>query len=308
MKKSTDSKKYTIGEWVDIWVEVYATSRCKSSTLTSYRDCRQRMATAYPKFEGIFLDELRPYEFQRCLNSLAEKYSKSTVSHVRSVYCQAYGDAVKNRLCQWNPIGDTAVPQSAGQKKVTALSQEEQQAFELALKKLPVPDQFVLQTFLLTGLRRGELAALVWDDWDKKRKVLMIRQSKTEKGIREVPVIPEVVLMLTHLQHVKKKENCPYIFSFHGRRVPNDHLRWICKKAARLAGIRHVHPHMLRHTFASRMVERKVDPKSLATIIGHTDVAFTMRTYVDIDQQHHLYEEMMCLSAYRGKGGEVVVE
>lgn len=301
MKTGEQCEQYTIKEWADIWVEVYAAPRCKPSTLQSYIDCRKRMKSAFRGFEEMQLEQLRPFEFQRCLNVLAETYSKSTISHIRSVYNQVYAEAVHNGLCTINPVSDARVPQNAATKKVTALSQEEQAAFEAALKKLPVTDQFILQTFLLTGLRRGELEELTWNDWDKNRNVLIVRKSKTKSGIREVPVIPEVTLILIHLSHLKRSNSCPYIFSLKGQKLPDNHIRWICKKASRLAGIRHVHPHMLRHTFASRMVEHKVDPKSLASIIGHADVAFTMRTYVDVDQTHHLRQEMMRISRFPSK-------
>ncbi|MBS4878142.1 MAG: tyrosine-type recombinase/integrase, partial [Clostridiales bacterium] len=67
--------------------------------------------------------------------------------------------------------------------------------------------------------------------------------------------------------------------------------RYICTKVSRIAGIRHVTPHMLRHTFASRLFESGADLKSLAEILGHTDPAFTLKTYVTVSQEH-LAEQM----------------
>lgn len=307
MEEECVKTRYTIKEWLDIWLDVYAASKCRESTLISYRDCRRRLLSVFPDFENSPLESLRPFEFQRCINALAEIYAKSTVSHIRVVYNQAYEEAVRNHFCQWNPISSTLVPKKAKERQVRGLSQEEQKAFEEALKQMPVLDQFVLLTFLYTGLRRGELESLTWDDWDRKNCILRIRQSKTERGVRDVPVIPEIALILTHLWATHDKE-CPYIFAYHGEKMTNYHLRWVCKKAAQIAGITHVHPHMLRHTFASRMVEKKVDPKSLATIIGHTDVAFTMRTYVNVDETHHLRGEMMKLSQIAEKKAPHTVE
>lgn len=301
---SEQKEMYTVGEWLDVWLEVYAPVMYKLKTLDSYRDSRDRMKRNCPELEQTILIELRPIQFQRCLNQLAEKnYSKSTISHVRTVYNQAYQSAVSNRLCAWNPISDCAIDSKAPVKKVTALNQDEQQAFEGALRKLPVRDQFALEAFLITGLRRNELRNLTWDDWDKVRNNLLVRDSKTEAGIRKVPIIPELALILIHLEHLRKPGDTPYIFTHQGKQVTIGHLRWICKKAAKLAGIRHVHPHVLRHSFATRAVEKKMGIKSLATIIGHTDVSFTMRTYVDLDDDSYLHEEMMCLSSSRHHTG-----
>lgn len=292
---------YTIGQWMDLWMEVYAKPRCRETTLEAYTDSRRRLRVLFPGLEATPLEDLKPFDFQRCLNTLAERYAKSTVSHIRSLYNQAYNEAIRNRVCAWNPINGTTVPQNAKEKKVTALSQDEQRAFEAALRRLPTMDRFALYTFLYTGLRRGELINLKWEDWNERRNVLLIRQSKTQSGIREIPVIPEVSFILMSLRLLKGSRSCPYIFTFQGGQMKAHHLRWICEKASELAGIRHVHPHVLRHSFASRMIERKVNPKSLSVIIGHSNVAFTMRTYVDVDKDHHLREEMMKLSSVSAK-------
>ncbi|WP_418528959.1 site-specific integrase, partial [Hominenteromicrobium sp.] len=147
-----------------------------------------------------------------------------------------------------------------------------------------------------TGLRRGELQNLRWQDWDKKAKVLRVEKSKTENGIRSVPVIPEVALMLTHLQGwAKRGSSNRYIFG-DAEPVSAGHLRHICLYTSKCAGIRRVSPHMLRHTFATRMIENGSDAKSLALIIGHSNPAFTLRRYVHPDHTS-LYEQMCRLSS-----------
>lgn len=294
-------KKYTIGEWSDIWLETYAKPKCKPRSIESYRDCRKRMTRNCPDFESTMLDELLPYQFQQSLNLLGEKYAKSTVSHIKTLYNRIFDTAVSNRICDWNPITDCIIPQKAPTKKVTALNREEQARFEAALSSLPVKDQYALLAFLFTGLRRDELRNLEWTSWNEKTNMLKIGDSKTPAGIRHVPVIPEMEFILRSLK--AQKEDSPYIFTFHGEQMTPHHLRWICKKAAKIAGIRHVHPHMLRHTFASRMVENKADVKSLAKIIGHTDAAFTLRVYVDIDETEHLQKEMLRISKIAKKAG-----
>lgn len=101
-----------------------------------------------------------------------------------------------NGLCCANPVDKTTLPKNATVKKVVAMTKEEQESFVQAMRILTIKDQFILMAYLLTGLRRGELKNLRWSDYDKSRKVLYIRRSKTESGIREVLVIPEVALIL----------------------------------------------------------------------------------------------------------------
>ena len=149
---------------------------------------------------------------------------------------------------------------------------------------------------MLTGLRRGELKNLRWSDYDKSRKVLYIRRSKTESGIREVPVIPEVALILAHLWGWKRNKRDLNSYIFGGEEPLNiNHLRYICDKTSRLAGVRHVTPQMLRHTFATRMVDKKAEIKSLYMILGHKKPEFTLKRYVSPDHEQ-LYSQMMLLS------------
>ena len=155
--------------------------------------------------------------------------------------------------------------------------------------------------YLLTGLRRGELKNLRWSDYDKSRKVLYIRRSKTESGIREVPVIPEVALILAHLWGWKRNKRDLNSYIFGGEEPLNiNHLRYICDKTSRLAGVRHISPHILRHNFATRLIEARGEAKSLSLIIGHSDVSFTLKCYVHPDSAQ-LHNQMMLLSRV-GKG------
>ena len=126
--------------------------------------------------------------------------------HIQSLYRMAYNKAMDNGLCCANPVDKTTLPKNATVKKVVAMTKEEQVLFVQAMRMLTIKDQFILMAYLLTGLRRGELKNLRWSDYDKSRKVLYIRRSKTKSGIREVSVIPEVALILAHLWGWKRNK------------------------------------------------------------------------------------------------------
>ena len=167
-----ERKVCTIGEWLDVWYEVYAVPEYASKTLEIYRDARKRLSRRFPEIENTLLTELLPVTFQKALNDL------SSLRHIKSLYNLAYQTAIKNHQCTENPISGVTVPKKASEKVVNGLSREEQQAFEEAAKQLTIRDQFILQTFLLTGLRRGELQNLRWQDWDKKAKVCALKKAK----------------------------------------------------------------------------------------------------------------------------------
>lgn len=287
-------KEMTIGMWLDEWFKVYV-DELSENTVRNYKDARRRISLAYPNLETLALSELRPVAFQKMINDLGKKYSRSTLCHIRVLYNRIYKTAIMNQLCMLNPAQGIQIPKYASVKKVEALTIDEQEAFVNAAAKLPVMEHFALMTLLLTGLRCAELSCLTWEDWDKQLCVLIVRKSKTERGKREIPLIPEVSGMLTYLETRKSWHDCPFIFARNGHQVMPEYLRYICKKTGRIARISHVTPHILRHSFATRMIERGADPKSLSMIIGHSNVAFTLQRYVTVDRQH-LADQMMLLS------------
>lgn len=284
----------TIGAWLDKWFEVY-TGDLAAKTIATYQDARRRLCVSFPDIEQTALYDLLPVSFQTILNQLGSRYSQSTIRHIKVLYSKMYEAAIKNGLCEINPAKVAVIPRYASLKKVDAMTRAQQEAFEKAASQLPVMDHFALMTFLLTGLRRDELRNLRWEDWDQTHKVLHVRASKTENGIRDIPLIPEVTIMFIHIKHLNEGQQCPYIFSLDGKIMARGHLRYICAKTARIAHIPHVTPHILRHSFATRMIEQGADPKSLSTIIGHANVAFTLQRYVTVDKQH-LADQMMLLS------------
>lgn len=297
-------RHYTLGEWLAIWLDDFAPAQLKESTVSIYRDAYRRFFAAYPNMEETKLQDLTTLEFERLQNKLASKYAKSTLNHMKVLFNHAYEAAIKGKLCENNPIAEAHLPTKATTKVVTGLSKEEQFAFEGSMSILSPMDEFVLRMYLMTGLRRDELRLLQWRDWDKKRNLLWIRDSKTENGIRRVPLVPEVIAILYILSRRSACKLGDCIISNHdGDPVSKGHIRYICNKVAKAANIRHVTPHMLRHTFATRMIEAGADVKSVSMILGHASVVFTLQRYVEPDY-NHLQNQMMLISQGARGGGK----
>lgn len=160
-------------------------------------------------------------------------------------------------------------------------------------------DEYILRMYLLTGLRRDELRLMQWRQYDPQNRTLKIPESKTEAGVRLLPVLPEAAAIL-YMIRCNTEYNKPhdYIFSVadNGNKpFSTYHLRYICTRVSKAAGICHVTPHMLRHTFATRLIEKGADPKSVSMLLGHKNVVFTLQKYVSPDMEH-LETEIMRLS------------
>lgn len=118
-----------------------------------------------------------------------------------------------------------------------------------------------------------------------------MRKSKTDTGVRVIPLIPETSAILHFLKNQKTRSS--YVFTIHCEPIKNCHIRHICRRTAKLAGIRHVTPHMLRHTFATRLLEQGASVKAVSRLLGHKDEAFTMRQYISPDDEYYEAQIML---------------
>lgn len=131
--------------------------------------CAQSIAEPLSRNRSFSFGCIDPLDFQRMLNALASTCSKTSLPHIKVVYCEAYQEAVRNNLCTRNPIREIQIPKQASRKKVTGMSVSEQKAFEFALLQLAFMDRCMILTYLLTGMRRDELWNLCWSDWNEKQ-------------------------------------------------------------------------------------------------------------------------------------------
>ncbi|MBI4057249.1 MAG: site-specific integrase [Elusimicrobia bacterium] len=119
---------------------------------------------------------------------------------------------------------------------------------------------------LSTGMRRGEILNLKWDDVNLENKMIYILESKSGRP-REIPIIQKLYDVLATLEKGKEK-----VFQ-----VPVITLRKYFARALKEANIHHFRFHDLRHTFASHFVMKTGDLPTLQKILGHQSPAMTQR-------------------------------
>jgi len=170
----------------------------------------------------------------------------------------------------------------------TILSQEE--VTRLIDAARPPFHRTLLMALYATGLRRAELARLKVSDVDSKRMVIHVRSGKGRKD-RDVMLSPKLLEALR--EHWRGLQRKPSAWLFPGNRwhtgdTPIDtKVVWnACKEAAQRAGLqKDVHPHTLRHCFATHLLEAGADLRTIQILLGHRDLKETT-IYLHLSQRH----------------------
>jgi integrase len=152
---------------------------------------------------------------------------------------------------------------------------------------------------LVSGLRKGELVALLWSDLDIENQTIsvskqatrdengniVITRPKTETSVRLVS-IPQKAVELLQQEHRKHPDN-PYMFpsTRTGEMYYPDSIVTLHKQILKSAGLSYINFHALRHTFATAALQNGVDVKTVSSMLGHYDAGFTLRTYTHATRQ-----------------------
>src|SRR3989441_610154 len=170
----------------------------------------------------------------------------------------------------------------------TILSQEE--VTQLIDAALTPYHRTLLMTLYATGARRAELTHLKASDIDSQRMVIRIQGGKGRKD-RDVMLSPKLLQALReHWRGLRRK---PSAWLFPGNRwhtgdtTITTKVVWnACKEAAQRAGLqKDVHPHTLRHCFATHLLEDGADLRTIQILLGHNDLKETAR-YLHLSQRH----------------------
>lgn len=138
----------------------------------------------------------------------------------------------------------------------------------------------LLGMFIYTGARLNEVRMIDVGDIDFKQKHIYIRHAKRNKE-RMVPLSPALERILRAYLTRRAPSlgpECPLFLTKRGeRRLSTTQIRRIVKAAGVRAGLKNVHPHVLRHSFASVWVSNGGDVFDLQRILGHSDLKMTLR-------------------------------
>jgi site-specific recombinase XerD len=145
----------------------------------------------------------------------------------------------------------------------------------------------ILMALYSTGMRRSELVHLRVEDIDSERMVIHIQKGKGGKDL-DVPLCPRLLETLREYWRWKKPKT--WLFpgqpSSSGEHLTDKAVWYVCAEAARFAGLKkRVSPHMLRHSFATHLLEDGADLATIQVLLGHADLEATT-IYLHVSRRH----------------------
>ena len=314
-----DPMSVTLGEWYEYWLNTYMKDTVKQSTYASYRSYLNKHFCVLGK---ILLKKLEPHTLQEFYNYKfrEEGLSPKTLRNYHMALHKCLQQAVKEHLLVYNPCDAVTLP-SGEKPEIVVFTNDQQRALVQASYRHRYG--VFIRLDLCTGLRMGELLALKWEDIDFSTAQLHVRrtinrlakyeahdgENKTEivfgtpKRKNSRRTIPLTRTMADELarwkqQQVQDKIRAGDKYTDDGFIVTNEFGHYFEQKTfkdyydrlLKDADIGHFTFHALRHTFATRALERGMDYKALSAILGHYSVAFTMDTYVHSMDEHKRHE------------------
>ena len=150
---------------------------------------------------------------------------------------------------------------------------------------LGLRDRALLELFYSSGLRLSELCALRWRDLDLQDATVVVLGKGGKQ--RQVPVGSHALRALQAWRGEGIIEPAAHVFPGRGGKPISQRAVQIRVKqlALRQGMFKHVHPHMLRHSFASHILESSGDLRGVQELLGHSDIA-TTQIYTHLDFQH----------------------
>lgn len=215
--------------------------------------------------------------------------SPKSIQRVLSACRGLFDHWLKTGEVQNNPFTDIRAPKAAKRlPKTLNIDQVNALVETQAQDPLAVRDQAIMELFYSSGLRLSELSTLNLADLDMGER--MVRVLGKGRKVRELPVGRKAHAALTAWFNVRAglpvKDAEAVFLSQRGTRLAPRSIQQRIKHWARIKGIEvGVSPHMLRHSFASHMLESSGELRSVQELLGHANIS-TTQIYTHLDFQH----------------------
>ena len=299
-----DPTNLNVAVFLGKWLDIYAGS---VSGKTHERAAGIVKNHLVPALGSISLEKLKQLHIQRYYIEAAATgrrdgkggLAKGTIRFHHAILHRALADAVKWEILRRNPAS-LAAPPKADKCVVATLTAQE--VIQLLFVSRGTTWEIPVLLAATTGMRRGEILALRWEDVDiaagtlcvrrtleQTRTSLTFKEPKTPRSIRMIALLPLTIAALVSHKQAQAAARLPLVDYYEDNDLvycqadgtpikPNSISSNFCVLLEK-AGLGKRRFHDLRHTHATLLLERGVHPKVVQERMGHSSISMTMDTY-----------------------------
>lgn len=287
-----DSKNMTLAEYLNYWYEQCCITKLSPTTYESYK--RNIDKYIIPQLGNIKLSTLLPLQLQSFYNNLSTTLSNTSIVYIHRILHSALNQAMKWDLVVRN-VSDNVEPPKKEKYKATILDSEQLTKLIEVIKNTYI--YIPVMIAISTGMRRGEVLGLTWNNVDLDHATLKVVQAiyptknglvvlppKTNTSIRKISLPPTLVSILSEYKS-KNKYNNDYVCTLEdGSLISPSSLNHKFKQVLKDNNLPSIRFHDLRHSHASLLLSQGVHAKVISERLGHSNINITMDLY------SHIYE------------------
>lgn len=291
-----DGNSKELSEFQDYLLNV---RRYSSNTVSSYSfdicDFTKFIRGLGKIFKDIKVDDVKSWILDLTERQIGKRSIKRKMSSLKSFYAWMYlQKKVDSDPFEYvhSPKATHALPDFFSEKEINSLLA----ANEKRTDKLKDRDQALLMLMFASGLRASEVVNLTFNQVDFDNRIMKV-SGKGNKD-RLVPFTNSAKeSMLNYINGLRKdllKEDTKYIFlNSQGNKMTVRGLEYILDEIEAKTGLYgKIHPHMLRHSFATKMLNRGADLRTIQELLGHSSIETTsIYTHVAYENMKETYEK-----------------
>lgn len=250
-----------------------------------------------PYFGHRLINSILPMELEKWQYKLLETYKPLTVQKFRSILFSIFDMAVLNDILDKNQLSKIKAPKIQSQYLLDNNDDVEPFAIDEMKVLLDNTTGYMYNFILLmysSGIRPGELIALLWKDIDFEKKQISIYKTivnnkignpKTQSSVRKVDILPMALQALQNQYKLTKNYEYIFVNSSNEHFYSHDIINLNFKRLLKLNNIEQRTLYNLRHTFASQLISNGADIVWVSKMLGHKDVSITLKVYTKFIQE-----------------------
>lgn len=226
------------------------------------------------------------------LQLMDKELSAASIKRKLSSYKSFFKYLLANGVLSVNPM-DKVVAPKVGKKLLRVVDEQSLDKLFDKIEFDSFQDKLILETFYNTGIRSAELIGLTWATFDENAKTLKVLGKRNKERIIPLSTTFAESLNYFKAQNAIVNQNTPIFSTNSGKSLnPKVVYNLVNKYLSFVTGVEKKSPHILRHSFATHMLNRGADLNSIKELLGHSNLSATqIYTHNSVDKLKRTYNQ-----------------